>query len=149
MPIGMFCNRLVVTASRQASTREAARLMREHHVGDVVVVNDSAGRRVPVGIVTDRDIVVGVVAAAVDPDALTLGELALAPLVTVPEDMQYAEAIRVMRDNAVRRLPVVDSTGVLVGIVTLDDLLHQLVKPLADLADIAGSERRREMAARR
>jgi CBS domain-containing protein len=149
MSIGTFCNRNVVTASRKASAAEAARLMREHHVGDVVMVHDEGGRPVPVGIVTDRDIAIGVVAAGVDPAALTLGELVLAPLVAVPEDMQYAEAIRVMRDNAVRLLPVVDATGALVGIVTLDDLVYQLVQPLAGLAEIAGSERRRESVARR
>ena len=75
MPIGQVCIREVLVAERDTSVQEAARLMRQHHVGDLVVVDARNGHRVPVGIVTDRDIVISVVAPKLDPAVFTLGDL--------------------------------------------------------------------------
>src|SRR5579884_1950481 len=75
MLVGDVCTRKVIVASRGTSIFEAAKLMREHHTGDVVVTDDFDGRRVPVGIVTDRDIVIGVLAQQLNPTGLTLGEI--------------------------------------------------------------------------
>jgi len=148
MCIGKFCNRNVICATRDTTIAEAAALMRKSHVGDAIIVDESAGGRRPVGIVTDRDIVIEVVAAGLDPAQVTLAELALRPLVTLGDGATHGEAIRAMAAQGVRRLPVVDDDGNLFGIVTLDDLLRQLALPLAELSELAVRERRYETRTR-
>jgi CBS domain-containing protein len=148
MPIKEFCNPNVVCAARDTTVVEAARLMRKHHVGDVVVIDKVDDRRVPVGIVTDRDIVVEVVAAGLEPKLLKLGDILTEPLATVDQDEGYAATIFQMVERGVRRMPVVGSAGELVGIVAFDDLLRQLATPLAELSELAGRERRQEMRKR-
>jgi len=145
--IGNFCVRNVVTVSRNAPIIEAAKLMREHHVGALVVV-DKPGGNVPVGIVTDRDIVVEVVAAGVAANTVNVAEIIQRPLATVNEDASYAETVRLMAQHAVRRMPVVDAHGKLVGIVAVDDLMQQLAGPLLALAELAARERRYERETR-
>src|SRR5574340_731548 len=115
MAIGEICNREVVFVRRQTPVDEAARLMREHHVGDVVVVTDENGRRKPIGIVTDRDVVVEVVAAGLDPAALNVEEIMVPDLASVPEKTGVCEDIRYMRDKGVRRMPEVGEGGELIG----------------------------------
>jgi CBS domain-containing protein len=149
MCIGKFCNRNVVSASRDMTVLEAAHLMRHNHVGDVVVVDDSEGVKRPIGIVTDRDIVVGVVSPGLDPAAIELGDLQFRPLVSARDRAGYAETVHSMVEHGVRRMPVIDDAGLLVGIVTLDDLLRQLALPLAELSSISLRERAQEFAVRR
>lgn len=149
MSIGEICNREVVIAERSASVAELARLMREYHVGDVVVVESQAGRRRPVGIVTDRDIVVEAIAPGLSPDTLTAGDLASAEMVLVTEGEGVLDTVRYMRSKGVRRMPVVDKQGILVGIVTLDDLLELLAEEMVELARLTAAERRRETQERR
>jgi CBS domain-containing protein len=148
MAVGEICNRDVVIAEKALSVVDAAQLMRTHHVGDLVVVEEKAGRRHPVGIVTDRDIVVEVVAAGVDPDALKVGDIMGPEVATVHESEGLFEALRYMRGKGVRRMPVVDHEGVLVGILTLDDLLSLLAEELTELAKLVSHERQREAAVR-
>ena len=148
MAVGEICNRDVVIAEKALSVVDAAQLMRTHHVGDLVVVEEKAGRRHPVGIVTDRDIVVEVVAAGVDPDALTVGDIMGPEVATVRESEGLFEALRYMRDKGVRRMPVVDHEGILVGILTLDDLLSLLAEELTELAKLVSHERQREAVVR-
>jgi CBS domain-containing protein len=146
MAVGELCNREVVIAEKNLGVTEAARLMRRHHVGDLVVVD---GDRKPVGIVTDRDIVVEVVAAGVNPEALSLVDIMGPSLATVREGEGVFEALRYMRDKGVRRMPVVDAAGALVGILTLDDLLGLLAEELGELAKLVSHEREREARQRR
>jgi len=148
MPVGEICNREVVIAEKSLTVSEAARLMREHHVGDLVVVDQREGRRQPVGIVTDRDIVVEVVAAGVNPEALKVGDIMGPDMATVRESEGLFEALRYMRDKGVRRMPVVDGTGGLVGILTLDDLLGLLAEEMTELAKLVSHERQREASNR-
>jgi predicted transcriptional regulator len=148
MPISELCNREVVIAEKSLSVTDAARLMRTHHVGDIVVVEQREGRNHPVGIVTDRDIVVEVVAAAVDSDSLKVGDIMGPEVATVRESEGLFEALRYMRDKGVRRMPVVDSFGGLVGILTLDDLLSLLAEEMTELAKLLSNARQREAAAR-
>ena len=148
MAVGEICNREVVIAEKTLSVVDAALLMRKHHVGDLVVVEEKAGRRHPVGIVTDRDIVVEVVAAGVNPDALKVGDIMGPEVATVREGEGLFEALRHMRDKGVRRMPVVDRDGGLVGILTLDDLLSLLAEEMTELAKLVSHERQREAAAR-
>jgi CBS domain-containing protein len=148
MSISQFCNRNVVTVSRDTPVVEAAGLMRQHHVGTVLVVDQAGEDRRPVGIITDRDIVVEVVAAGVDPQQLKVGDLMVGQLQTIDEDAGYTETIREMSLRGIRRLPVVNKAGALVGIITADDILHHLASPLAALSDLAGRSRRFEAMTR-
>jgi len=148
MAVGEICNREVVIAKKALSVVDAAQLMRTHHVGDLVVVEEKDGRKQPVGIVTDRDIVVEVVAAGVDADALKVGDIMGPEVATVRESEGLFEALRYMRDKGVRRMPVVDSTGGLVGILTMDDMLSLLAEEMTELAKLVSHERQREAAVR-
>ena len=148
MAIGEICNREVVVVTRETTIANAARLMRQHHVGDVVVVMEEGGLRTPLGILTDRDIVVETVAAELDPAALTVGEIMVQDLATVQESTGVFEAIRYMRDKGVRRMPVVNEGGDLIGILALDDLLDLLAEELGALARLIAREQNREASLR-
>jgi CBS domain-containing protein len=149
MSISEFCVHNVICASRDTTALEAAGLMRHHHVGDVIVVDEVDGAKKPVGIVTDRDLVVEVMAGGVDPREVRLGELVLRSPVTIDKNASYAETVRLMAVNGVRRIPVVGEGGVLVGIITADDMLRQLTSPLAALSDLVGRARAFEAQTRR
>jgi CBS domain-containing protein len=138
MTIGEYCNRDVVTATPDQSVREAALLMQARGVGDLVIV-EGMGRREPVGMLTDRDVVLGVVAPGRDADTLALGEVMSRDIETVCEDAGVLETIERMRRLKVRRLPVVDDDEALVGIVTLDDLLGLLARELSEMATVVGT----------
>ena len=148
MAVGEICNREVVFARRNHSVREAAELMRQYHVGDLVIVEESNGRRIPCGIVTDRDIVVGVVAKGLDPDALRVGEVAGPELVIATETDGVSQTIELMRAKGVRRVPIVDAQGGLVGILTADDILDLVAEEMTALARMVSREQRREVELR-
>lgn len=144
MHAGELCNREVVVVYRDTRLVEAARLMREHHVGSLVVVIDRLSERVPVGILTDRDIVVAVVAKELDPRALTVGDILNGELLAVREKDSITDALRIMREQGVRRLPVLSHSGALAGILTLDDVLELVAEELGDFARTISRERVRE-----
>lgn len=132
MPISECASVGVVSCESDTSIPELAALMRKHHVGDVVVVEKGEGdSRVPVGIVTDRDIVIETVALDVDVKVFTAGDLMSSPLVTVAEDAGLIETLRLMREHKVRRMPVVTQAGTLFGIVTADDIINLLAMELS------------------
>jgi len=145
MLIGEVCTRKVVTVFSDDTVVKAAQLMREHHVGDVVVIDEDGGTRRPVGVLTDRDIVVGVVAVVVD-DAPTLlvRDLMLGDLVTIGEGAGLFEAVGKMREEGVRRLPVVDEEGALSGVIALDDLLEVIADELSLMVQLMRGQRRHE-----
>jgi predicted transcriptional regulator len=149
MAIGEICNREVAVAGRETTINAAAKLMRHYHVGSLVIIDDLAGKRVPVGIVTDRDLVVEVEAMDLDPKVITIGDIMNAELTTVQESQGVLETMEVMRFKGVRRLPVVDSGGGLVGIVTIDDFLEVLAEEFTDLTRIISKEQAREMHSRK
>jgi len=149
VPIGDICVRDVVTATTDTTAQQAAKLMRENHVGDLLVVDRINGNTVPVGIVTDRDIVVAIVALELDPAVICVGDIMGPELETAQEDEGIFETIQQMRAAGVRRIPVVDSRGVLIGIVSTDDLIQLLAEEMMDLAKLISREQRREVAARR
>ncbi len=149
MAIGELCTRNVVVMGRNESVAEAARLMRENHIGSIVVVERTDGHARPVGMITDRDIAVGVVAVGLDPEA-TPAEAAIGgKLVTVRQDEGIGRALALMRAEAVRRLPVVDAAGALVGVIAADDLIDLLADEMAQLAGMFDRGVRRERAERR
>jgi CBS domain-containing protein len=149
MPISEICNREVVIVKRNNTILEAAQLMRQHHVGDVVVVEERGGVKVPVGIVTDRDLVVEIMAPAIDQTVITVGDIMVTELATVKENAGLSETIEYMRAKGVRRVPVVDKGGGLVGILTLDDLLELLAEELLALARLVRHEQKKETMSRR
>ena len=144
MPIGEFCNREVVFATRETSIPEAAQLMRQYHVGDLVVVDEVNGKRVPAGIVTDRDIVIQIIAPSLDIDDFSVGDIMSPQLVSVQEKDGIFETIRLMRTKGIRRIPVVDAQDGLIGIVAADDILDLLAEELTVLAKVAPRELERE-----
>lgn len=140
-----LCRRNVVTASADATLAEVSRLMRARHVGSVVVTNEAGA---PAGIVTDRDIVVEVLAMGLDPAAVTAGEIMSAEPALVSEDEDALWTLKVMRARGVRRLPVIDGSGSLVGILAFDDLMQHLGSTLGDVARMIGTERLNELERR-
>jgi len=148
MPIGEICNRQVVFLYPQASLLDAVRLMRDHHVGDVVVVEEQTGRLRPVGILTDRDIVIEVLAQDVRPEEVCVGEVMSSDLLTAREEDDVLETVKSMRARGVRRIPVLDGEGRLAGIVTFDDLVDLLAEQMTDLARLVSNEQTRERKSR-
>jgi len=130
MTISTLCNRAVVTIHRQATVEDAARLMRSNHIGDVVVV-DAADTNVPVGILTDRDIVVEVIAPGRAAAQTSVGSIMTSPVLTLREDDGLMQALDKMSQRGVRRAPVVDRDGRLRGLISVDDLVRLLARELA------------------
>lgn len=149
MNVGEICNREVVVAYRNMTLAEAAGLMREHHVGSLVVVVDRLSERVPVGMLTDRDLAVGVLAMDTDPRTLTVGQVIAGELFTVREQDSMADALRLMRERGVRRVPVLTHSGALAGLVTIDDILDILAEQLGDIVRAIEREQVRETRVRR
>lgn len=134
MSIAAICQREVITIDAAASLRDAATSMREHHVGALVVTVESAGQEQAVGIVTDRDLAIEILARDLDPADIKVGQLASRQLVSVHESADLGEAVATMRQAGVRRLLVTDPDGQLAGIVSADDLLEALAQQLGGLA---------------
>jgi CBS domain-containing protein len=147
--IGTVCNREVITVQRDATVLHDEKLMRQYHIGDVVVIENHKNKAVPVGVVTDRDIVVELVATELDCKVITVGDIVINKLFTIKESAGVLEAIQLMTSKGVRRLPVVGSGGSLIGIVTLDDVLLLLAKELGALSKLVAREQKNEIAKRR
>ncbi len=145
---GDICTRSVTFAYRNMAVDEAARLMREQHVGSLVVVDETPDGRVVVGMLTDRDIVTTIVAKVVDPGMVSVGEAMSADVATARVDDSIIELLGTMRRKGVRRVPVVDARGVLVGLVALDDLLEIVAQELDLVVNAMRSGRKHESAAR-
>ena len=149
MNIGSLCRRDVVTAQANAPLVEIARLMRQGHVGSVLVVGEgAAGRRKLAGIVTDRDIVIEVLAMGVNPLSVTAGEIMTPAPVVARQDDDALWALKIMRDRGVRRLPVVDGNDDLAGVIAFDDLMQHFAGVLGDAAQVIGTGRVVESARR-
>ncbi len=148
MKIGDICNRVVIYVNQDESVQRAAEMMRKYHVGNLVVTEFGDEKQVPVGIVTDRDIVVEVVAKGVDPEELTVGDVMSEELQLASEEDEVPDVLDTMRQSAIRRMPVVDASGALVGVLALDDLLQLCAADLSAIAAIVGTQRRRETVAR-
>lgn len=148
MSVGQICNRDTVIVRKEDSIIEAAKLLREFHVGSVVVVEDAAGGVKPVGILTDRDLVVEILAAELDPATVSVGDIMSYELTTAHEENGLWDVLQRMQSKGVRRVPVVNAQGLLAGILTSDDLLELLASELGQLVKVIGRERQREESAR-
>jgi len=125
MSAGRLCSRQVVVASPDENVRVAVRRMAEHNVGAVVVMDEDDR---PTGIVTDRDVAIRCVAEDRNADATTVWDVMTQPVHLVREDTPIEEALSKMAGAGSRRLPVVDETGRLVGVLALDDVLDLLAE---------------------
>jgi len=148
MNIGEICTIQTVTCTRDETVQGAALLMRKHHVGDLIVIDQADGQAAPVGIVTDRDIVVSVIALGLDPASLQVDDIMSDDLLTCREEDDVYETIEHMRLRGIRRVPVVNSAGGLTGIVSADDLLAFLAEEMGDLSRISASGQAHEKRAR-
>ena len=134
------CSREVVATRGATPLTRIAQMMRENHVGSVVVL-DEADPRKPAGIRTDRDIVVEVIAAGLDPGTVTAAEIMTRAPATANAADDVLDTLGTMRRRGVRRLPVLDDEGNMAGIVTLDDILEAAGRALGDVAGALASER--------
>lgn len=144
MTAGEYCNRNVVITTKDESVQEAINLMRSHHVGDVVVVEKQDGSPLPVGILTDRDIVLEILAEDVELDSVNIGDVMSYELHTVKEETKLLDCIKLMRDKGIRRLPVVDSEGGLAGMLTVDDVLELIAEQLTDIVSLFPKQQTQE-----
>ena len=150
MKVAELCRHSVVTIRPSDELTTAAALMRERHVGYLVVVEPVSvdGSLRPAGILTDRDIVVSVIARQTDAASLRVGEVMTQNPVVVGDSESVEEAVSSMRRVGVRRLPVVGSRGQLVGVISIDDVLDALAGQLMNVAGSIRNERTIEGALR-
>lgn len=148
MHIGEICTHQATHCARDETVQGAALMMRRYHVGDVIVVDQSAGANIPVGILTDRDIVVSVIAPGLDPASLQVGDIMTDDLLTARDTDDVYETIERMRLRGIRRVPVVDAAGSLAGIVSADDLLEFLAEEMGELSRISPYQQAHERRAR-
>ena len=141
---GEYCNRNVSIIGRGDSIVKAAKLMREHHVGDLLVVESRNGERAPVGIITDRDIVVEVIAEEADMETITIEDVMSYKLIIAHEKDDLMSTIKRMRVNGIRRIPIVNQAGGLVGILSTDDILDIITEQLMDIDQIIVNEQVKE-----
>jgi len=149
LSINTLCNRDFVAVGRDDTVFKAATLMRQNHIGDVLVVEKVQDAVLPVGIVTDRDVVIEIIAPGLDPHVITVGDIMLPAIFTIEENAGIFDAIRLMADKGIRRLPVVKKDGGLTGIITLDDLLLLLAKEFCSFAKLLTREQQNETEKRR
>jgi CBS domain-containing protein len=149
MSISALARRDVVSVAEDADLVAAARAMRERHVGMLVVTRPlGAGGEEPIGIVTDRDIVVAVIAREADPRELRVGDVMTPGAITVSQGASIDEALHRMRETGVRRLPVVDGSGRLAGLVSVDDIVDHVAGMLLNVAGAIRNEQRIERTSR-
>lgn len=144
MTVGEYCNREVTIAKANDSIKTAIDLMRSQHAGTIVIVDDKNATSKPVGILTDRDIVLEVFAKDVDLESVTIGDIMSYDLATIKENASITDVISLMKSSGVRRIPVVDSAGALTGIIASDDVLDLVAEQISGLVGLMKKERKRE-----
>lgn len=144
MNIGNVCTRNPITVPASEPLSQVARLMHDRHVGTVIVIKEPLDRPVPAGIITDRDVLRAQVEHHADLAMLNAERVMTREPLVLEEHTPLQEGIRQMRARGVRRAPVVDATGALVGIVSSDDIVAAIADELADLARLISSQPRRE-----
>jgi CBS-domain-containing membrane protein len=149
MNVDEIYSRNVISASRSSTLEEAAILMRDHHIGALLITEitteDESKRAHPIGILTDRDLVLQAIAEGMGPREATVGEVMTPALVTVSKTADIREAMVTMRQHGIRRLGVTEESGALIGVVSLDDIMEALGAELGTLAGIIRNEREREV----
>lgn len=149
MMLSAVCTLDVASCSPRISVLEAARLMRQKHTGDLVVVDQDEDAQEPIGVITDRDIVVEVLANDLNPATTTVGSIVRHPVVVAHDSEDPATALERMRTHGVRRIPIVSQHNRLIGILTVDDLLKLLATQASTLTEIVSRQQHQERLARR
>ena len=140
MTAGEYCNREVVITGQDVSVTEAAMLMKQHHVGDLVVVEKQGEKTLPIGIITDRDIVIEVIAQKADPDSLIIKDIMSTDLITVEEKEALLDTLALMQNQGVRRIMVVDAQGSLQGLLSADDAIELIAEAMNNLTKLVKRE---------
>lgn len=140
MPISDLCSRKPVIISGRETLEDAAKLMKKKHIGTVVVCEGDK----PLGIVTDRDIVIHVVADGRDPRQVRVKDVMSSGPVTAKEDLGLFEAIHLMEKESVRRLIVIDDEGHLCGLLSTDDLVRMLGQEITEIGNLYASQAKKE-----
>ena len=143
MHIGAICSRETIIASPSDSIQAASQLMLQYNVGSLVVVETDAKGNKPIGIVTDRDIVLKVIAANLKTSEIKIADIMTTKLLTAKETDDVYETLKKMRAKVVRRIPVVDDEGYLKGILTIDDLLEFFNKEMGEIVSLFKKEQGR------
>jgi CBS domain-containing protein len=147
--VGEACNREVVFIDKTDSIRNAAGLMRQHHVGTVIVTAGPEGERTPVGILTDRDITIELIAQDIDIDSVSVADVMSGDLLRLNPDEGIMEALQLMKGRGVRRAPVINENGGLIGILALDDILELIAEQLLDVVTLQNHAHQKEERIRR
>jgi CBS domain-containing protein len=148
MRTGNVCTKEVVFVDRETTIYQAAMTMREQHVGDLVVVDSAVHNKKPVGMLTDRDIVLAVVAPRLDPAVFTVGDVMSQGVMTASAEQDVFETVHAMRLRGVRRVPVVDRDGEIAGVFALDDFVGLLAREMDEVTKLIFRERDREVKTR-
>ncbi len=136
MSIKDICGRQVVTATKDASVNEVAKLMKKHNVGNVVIIDNQVTTNKPVGILTDRDITMKIVAEDVDARQISAGDIMAENLLLLHGNQSINEAIDMMCAKGVRRAPISDDTHKIIGIASIDDLFILLAEEMGSLSKL-------------
>lgn len=148
MKIGEYCKRAVVAIASSADAADAAKLMRAEHVGFLIVHREGDAMQKPVGVLTDRDLVLGVMARDIDPHSVTVDDVMTRQPLVANETDELSEMLQAMRLAGIRRVPVVDVRGALFGIMAIDDAIDVITGLMCDIAGSLKSEQRQEWRAR-
>ncbi len=149
MKVDQYCKHGVVAIASSADVVDAARLMRERHVGFLVVHREGDALRKPVGVLTDRDIVLQVTAREVDPHMVTVGDVMTRQPVVAAGSDDLGELIQGMQIAGIRRAPVVDANGALKGVIAVDDVIDVVAGLLGNIAGSIRVEQKHEWLSRR
>ena len=134
------CRRTLCKVTKDATARRVATILRDEHVGSVFVVENDK----PIGVVTDRDIAVRVLAPGKDPDRVKAGDIMSVPAYTLPITAEISEVARAMRGHGVRRIAVVTQDGKLYGVIAMDDLLIRYARHFSMLSRTVRKEQQNE-----
>ncbi len=148
MKVGEYCKKAVVAIASSSDAAEAAKLMRKRHVGFLIVHREGDALQKPVGVLTDRDLVLGVMARDIDPHAVTVDDIMSRQPLIANEADELSDMLQAMRLAGIRRMPVVDARGALTGIMAIDDAVEVVTGLMCDIAGSIKSEQRQEWRAR-
>lgn len=148
MNVGQYCRCNVISIRASADVAEAAKLMRDEHVGFLVVFNEGDEIRKPVGVITDRDIVLQVTARDVKGHDVTVGDVMTRQPLIAREQDEFTDLLQAMRLAGIRRVPVVDSRGALTGVIATDDAIDLITGLLCDITGAIKHEQRQEWRTR-
>ena len=137
MTVGKICSRSVDLADPDESAMMAAKRMHSRKVGTLIVIDDE---KRPIGLITDRDLTVRVLAVGLDPDVTDVGTVMTRDVKTVREDCSVETALEVMRGGPFRRVAVVDENDQLVGLLSIDDVLDLLAAEFRSIGRLIRAE---------